>query len=295
MTSPKWKRRATKDSHAASKSKHVTNLQPGQRASCSPGKGVAWLNIFTAKICKVVNFISTDAADSTRLSPEELAKLSKDTGGVTMRQWDWQVIALNDLQWIYLCNLCNHAVICRPISSNPWLRSREFTTRWSGGAKGLPRSPSCCPASACGQEAADQGGDSFHGSLVPPSLLALAKNAVSLFTRLKEGKNKRHSERLVGRRGTQCGTWDSTRNGWYIYIIYIYNIYIYYRLMHWWTNAFGGAMRRCCFDSLDIFVLCEAKEEKTKKVGNDEELLAELKLQGLNEDQALLGKPHIDS
>jgi len=54
-------------------------------------------------------------------------------------------------------------------------------------------------------------------------------------------------------------------------------------------------MRRCCFDSLDIFVLCEAKEEKTKKVGNDEELLAELKLQGLNEDQALLGKPHIDS
>ena len=65
--------------------------------------------------------------------------------------------------------------------------------------------------------------------------------------------------------------------------------------MHWWTNAFGRAMRRCCFDSLDIFVLCEAKEEKTKKVGNDEELLAELKLQGLNEDQALLGKPHIDS
>jgi hypothetical protein len=54
-------------------------------------------------------------------------------------------------------------------------------------------------------------------------------------------------------------------------------------------------MRRCCFDSLDIFVLCEAKEEKTKKVGNDEELLAELKLQGLNEDQALLGTPHIDS
>lgn len=30
----------------------------------------------------------------------------------------------------------------------------------------------------------------------------------------------------------------------------------------------------------------KAKEEKTKKVGNDEELLAELKLQGLNEDQA---------
>ena len=180
-------------------------------------------------------FDSTDAADSTRLSPEELAKLSKDTGGVTMRQWDWQVIALNDLQWIYLCNLCNlcnHAVICRPISSNPWLRSREFTTRWSGGAKGLPRSPSCCPASACGQEAADQGGDSFHGSLVPPSLLAPAKNAVSLFTRLKEGKNKRHSERLVGRRGTQCGTWDSTRNGWYIYI---YNIYIY--IIDWCTDG----------------------------------------------------------
>ena len=54
-------------------------------------------------------------------------------------------------------------------------------------------------------------------------------------------------------------------------------------------------MQRCCFDSLDILILCEAKEEKTKKVGNDEELLAELKLQGLNEDQALLGKQHIDS
>ena len=56
-----------------------------------------------------------------------------------------------------------------------------------------------------------------------------------------------------------------------------------------------GDVALICFDSLDIFVSCEAKEEKTKKVGNDEELLAELKLQGLNEDQALLGKQHIDS
>ena len=209
-----------------------------------------------------------DVADSTRLSPEELAKLSKDTGRLTMWQWDWQVIvAVNHLQLIYMkLYLCNHAGICGPISSNPWLRSCEFTARWAaGGAKGLPWSASFCPASACGQEAADQGGDSmgqhgtavkqevvaaprmvhgfiwvswdplsisafhhvswcfkmFHGffyrSTVPPScLLPQPKNAVSVFARLKEGKNKRHSERLVGRRGTQCGTWDS--NGWYMII-----------------------------------------------------------------------------
>ena len=171
-------------------------------------------------------FDSTDAADSTRLSPEELAKLSKDTGGVTMRQWDWQVIALNDLQWIYLCNLCNlcnHAVICRPISSNPWLRSREFTTRWSGGAKGLPRSPSCCPASACGQEAADQGGDSFMGALFHHPCLLWPKMLCPCSPGWKKGRT----------RGTAKGWWgDVERNvaheivlvmdDIYIYIIYIY-------------------------------------------------------------------------
>lgn len=33
-------------------------------------------------------------------------------------------------------------------------------------------------------------------------------------------------------------------------------------------------------------LLTQVKEESTKKVGTDEELMAELKLQGLSEDQA---------